>query len=412
MRILLSDGSGLTARQVAGRLATTGHDVDVLTPDPLALTRFTRRVRRLHRVPPYGADPLAWLDAALSVWSADRFDVLLPTQEQVAVLAACPDRLAAGRVVTVVPDFAALATVQDKVSAHRTLDRLGLPQPPTVVVPDADGLRRLGRVPGLRQTAHRHRLPRASCAWRTRGGPAAGRRARRRRRVRARRPVVVQVALDGPLVMVQSVFDRGRLVACHANLRVREGAGGGASHKESVDLPDVRDHLEVARRRAGVARRPVDGRHPGRRPSPLHRRQPAARGTGQRPPVGRRPGRPAGRAGTGRRTPVPSHPGCRACGPTRRSWPCSARPAATSEAGGAGRGGGGGPPGRRLPGERRGADSAPGRPPCRVPSAVAVAAMLVHPPSWRFFASNATTNYALSPDGWQALLALPGRPAG
>ena len=41
-----------------------------------------------------------------------------------------------------------------------------------------------------------------------------------------------------------------------------------------------------------------------------------------------------------------------------------------------------------------------------LPSAVAVAAMLAHPPAWRFFASNATTNYALSPDGWQALLAL------
>jgi len=37
---------------------------------------------------------------------------------------------------------------------------------------------------------------------------------------------------------------------------------------------------------------------------------------------------------------------------------------------------------------------------------VAVAAMLVHPPSWRYFASNATTNYALSPEGWQALLTL------
>ena len=84
---------------------------------------------------------VAWLDAALSVWSAGRFDALLPTQEQVAVLAACPDRLAAARVATVVPDFAALAAVQDKVAAHRTLDRVGLPQPPTTMVPEADGLR-------------------------------------------------------------------------------------------------------------------------------------------------------------------------------------------------------------------------------------------------------------------------------
>jgi hypothetical protein len=41
-----------------------------------------------------------------------------------------------------------------------------------------------------------------------------------------------------------------------------------------------------------------------------------------------------------------------------------------------------------------------------LPSVVAVVAMLVHPPAWRFFASNATVNYALSPGGWLALLAL------
>ena len=37
--------------------------------------------------------------------------------------------------------------------------------------------------------------------------------------------------------MAQSVFARGELVAAHACLRVREGAGGGASHKRSLDEP-------------------------------------------------------------------------------------------------------------------------------------------------------------------------------
>jgi hypothetical protein len=39
--------------------------------------------------------------------------------------------------------------------------------------------------------------------------------------------------------MVQAVFDHGRLVAAHANERVREGIGGGASHKRSLDRPDI-----------------------------------------------------------------------------------------------------------------------------------------------------------------------------
>ena len=45
MRVLLSDGSGLTARQVASQLCDAGHTVEVLTPDWLALTRFTRCVQ-------------------------------------------------------------------------------------------------------------------------------------------------------------------------------------------------------------------------------------------------------------------------------------------------------------------------------------------------------------------------------
>ena len=63
--------------------------------------------------------------------------------------------------------------------------------------------------------------------------------------------VLVQVPVDGPLVMVQSVFAHGALVASHANLRAAEGANGGASRKRSVDVPAVRDHLAALGRALG-----------------------------------------------------------------------------------------------------------------------------------------------------------------
>ena len=44
--------------------------------------------------------------------------------------------------------------------------------------------------------------------------------------------------------MVQALADEGRLVAHHANLRIREGVGGGASIKESIALPTMPEHLE------------------------------------------------------------------------------------------------------------------------------------------------------------------------
>jgi len=55
--------------------------------------------------------------------------------------------------------------------------------------------------------------------------------------------VLVQQLVPGPLVMVQSVFASGELVAFHACERVREGAHAGASHKRGLRLPEAREHL-------------------------------------------------------------------------------------------------------------------------------------------------------------------------
>jgi hypothetical protein len=230
MRVLMTDGSGLTARQTANRLSAAGHAVEALAPDPLCLCRFTRHVQRVRRVPVYGPDPLRWLDAALAAYQAGHFDVLFPTQEQVAVLASAPDRLRQAKVATAVPPFRALAAVQDKLSAFGTLSRLGLPQPRTA--PDADGWtffpayvkEPIGTASGgVRRVTSASQLAEAT----------AGRR------------VLVQAAADGPLAMCQSVVDHGLLVAFHANLRTGEGAGGGASHKRSASLPQAREWLEV-----------------------------------------------------------------------------------------------------------------------------------------------------------------------
>jgi hypothetical protein len=230
MRVLMTDGSGLTARQTANRLWSAGHEVEALAPDPFCLCRFTRHVQRIRRVPTYGSEPLAWLDAALAIYESDRFDVLFPTQEQVAVLASAPDRLSNSGVVTAVPPFSALRAVQDKVSAFATLTRLGLPQPRGSIRPEgwtvfpAYVKEPIGTASGgVRRVESPDELAHAS-----RSGRA-----------------LIQAAVDGPLAMCQSVFDHGSLVAFHANLRTGEGANGGASHKRSIDLPEARTWLEV-----------------------------------------------------------------------------------------------------------------------------------------------------------------------
>jgi Biotin carboxylase len=235
MRILLSEGSGLTSRQVAGQLGSLGHEVEILSSSKICLTRFTRHVRAVHDVPRFGLDPFGWLAAAERIAGERKTDLLFPTQEQVTVLSARRKHL---RVATIVPPFASLARVQDKISAFRTLKAIGAPQPQTFVISSADDLRDVAAYPifvkrpvstassGVRRATNAQEL-----------GAAA------REFGLGQSELIAQSQASGPLAMVQAVADRGRLVAHHACLRLREGVGGGASLKESIALPGLADML-------------------------------------------------------------------------------------------------------------------------------------------------------------------------
>ena len=243
MRVLLTEGSGLTSRQVATRLGELGHEVELLSSTALCLSRFTRYVRRVHAVPDFGRDPFAWLEAAISVASARRVDVIFPTQEQVTVLSALEDRLP---VPTVVPAFDALRRVQDKIAAAGLLGELGVPPPPTCVVRGEDALDAVEHFPvflkraistastGVRRAFDLDDLRRAFLELDGAHGE-----------------LLVQQQAEGPLAMVQAVADHGRLVAVHANVRVREGVNGGASSKESY--VDSRIEAHVQRLVSGLA---------------------------------------------------------------------------------------------------------------------------------------------------------------
>ena len=230
MRVLLSDGSGLTARQAATQLGVAGHEVHVVSPDPLCLARFTRHVKRVHPVPAYGRDPFGWLDRTLHVLRGGGFDALLPTQEQAAVLSLEADRVRKLGVAMAVPPFAALRRVQDKVAAHATLTELGLPQPDGFVARSAAALREPSLPAYLKKpigtATSGVQLVRDSAALRD-----------------VRPPVLVQKPVAGPVAMVQSVFDRGRMIALHANLRTRLGVNGGASEKRGIHDPVIERHV-------------------------------------------------------------------------------------------------------------------------------------------------------------------------
>jgi hypothetical protein len=402
MRVLLSDGSGLTARQAAAQLAVAGHTVEVLSPDPVCLARFTRRVRRVWRVPPYGPDPLRWLGAALSVYRSAGTDVLLPTQEQVAVLSACDDLVRAAGARTAVPSFAALSRVQDKLSAFATLAAVGLPQPEGAVLATPAQVTAWDRFPVFMKlpigtaTTGVHRIgDRAQLGGVVSAAEAAG--------AFGDGGVLAQLPAVGPLVMAQAVFADGALVACHANLRVREGAGGGASHKRSVLLPAVREHLQILGRQlrwhgALSADAILTGQGPlyiDVNPRLVEPANALRAGVDLVTPLielasGAAPGaRPAGRPGVATHQLLlavlgaAQRTGCR--------WPVIAELAAAARHGGDYRGST-----EELTPIRRDLWAA-------TPVAMAVAATLIRPASWRWFTSGSVASYSLSPAGWRQL---------
>jgi glutathione synthase/RimK-type ligase-like ATP-grasp enzyme len=236
MRVLLTEGSGLTSRQVVTRLGAMGHDVELVSSTPVCLSRFTRFVGKVHSAPRFGVDPNAWFDAANAIARDRAVDLVLPTHDQVAVLSARQAELC---VPTVVPPFQALCRVQDKVCAARCLSENGVMQPPSLIATRVEDLRQFVSFPafvkrpistassGVRRVASSEELDRAAREFGL-----------------GQVPILVQGQVDGPLAMVQAVVDRGRLIAHHANLRVREGIGGGASIKESLLLPSLETDLK------------------------------------------------------------------------------------------------------------------------------------------------------------------------
>jgi len=239
-RILLAEGSSLSARQAITVLGLAGHDLEICDPDPLCIGRFSRFVRRFHRCPGLGRDPMGYLAFLLDLLAREKFDVLLPTHEQGYLLAKIPARLASLTGIAL-PAFEDYANVLGKAGFSRLLTELRLPQPRTEIVSSAAELRRRIFFPAVVKAA----IGTAS------RGVRLVRDAGDLERVAAdfleadefSGEIVVQALAAGPLERAQAVFCHGHLVGAHAYRQIAEGAGGGDSIKESVSRPEVRAHL-------------------------------------------------------------------------------------------------------------------------------------------------------------------------
>jgi predicted ATP-grasp superfamily ATP-dependent carboligase len=237
-KILLSEGSSLSAREAITALGLAGHRLELLSSDPMCLGRFSRFVSRVHRAPASGADPDGYLGAVMDVVKRHNIDVLIPVHEQAYLFAAARKRLPPDLGIALA-DFEAFEQVQSKASLATLLTQLKVPQPKTDIVHSADEFESPRPYPFFVKAA----FGTASAGvWRV-----ADARQHDALLVRLQaqnafaESVVVQAAVSGSLERTQAVFDRGRLVASHIYRQVVEGPGGGDVLKISVVSAQVRE---------------------------------------------------------------------------------------------------------------------------------------------------------------------------
>jgi len=240
-RVLLSEGSSSSGRQTLYGLSDA-HEVGILDPDPLCLCRFSRRVHRFHRCPLHAKKPVAYLRHLLRTIDSGRYDVLLPTHEQVYLLARFREELGR-RVALALPDFKSLRLMQNKADFVRVLQDAGLPVPQTRFAASVDDLLQHDRYPCYIKLPHST----AGNGVRLAKGPEDIRRTaeefQRQGRLENVSEIVVQQPVAGIQSVVQTVFQNGRLVAAHCAEALRMGIGGGQLLRVSASHPQVIDDM-------------------------------------------------------------------------------------------------------------------------------------------------------------------------
>jgi len=242
LRILLSEGSSLSARQTITALSRCGYILDVCDPNPLCISRFSRFVRHYYRCPAVGTDPIDYLEFVLNQLTREHYDVLLPVHEQSFLFSKMRNGLPTG-VKVALANFDAFLQVQGKVAFARLMDQLSLPQPLTHIISTRDELETIDRFPCYIKTDY---STAGQGVWhvtnRTERDKVASELANSGL-LDGTSEIVVQAEAIGALCQTQAVFAHGHLLAFHCTKTRGVSVGGGHAARMGVDHPLVREHL-------------------------------------------------------------------------------------------------------------------------------------------------------------------------
>jgi len=242
-RVLVSEGSSLSSREIITALGVAGHKVGVCDSNAICLGRFSRFVTHFYRCPRFGEDPWTYMDFVIQIAAGGGWDVLFPAHEQALLFSREKARIPPG-IALAVADFRSFLEVQGKVSLVKTLARVSLPQPAWRVVRTKEELESESRFPFHLKADF---TTASKAVWRINNGEELRKKSSElssQGLLDGNEEFVIQEHVEGRLERVLAVFDRGGLVAMHGYRQLREGPGGGDIAKVSVFRPEVRRYME------------------------------------------------------------------------------------------------------------------------------------------------------------------------
>jgi predicted ATP-grasp superfamily ATP-dependent carboligase len=220
-----------------------GHRIGVCDPDPLCLGRFSRFVDHYYRCPALGEEPWAYLDFVVALLSQGGWEVLFPTHEQAFLFSREKVRIPPAVALAISP-FESFLQIQGKVALVRTLARLSIPQPASVLAQMQDDLEGCVRFPVYLKAEY---ATASTAVWRILNARELKSKFSELRSQGLWSPdqeFVIQEAVQGALERAQAVFHNGRLVAIHGYRQTVAGLGGGDVVKLSVRRPEVNRYVE------------------------------------------------------------------------------------------------------------------------------------------------------------------------
>jgi predicted ATP-grasp superfamily ATP-dependent carboligase len=242
IRVLIPEGSSLSGREAIAALGPLGYSLAVCDPNPLCVSRFSRFVGKFYRCPRMGSDPLAYLAFILDLLQREPFDVLLPVHENALLFSRACEKISR-YTHCAVSAFPAFERVQSKAAFTQLLADLELPQPPTRLVNHRSEIEAPPSYPFYVKTAYGTA---GFGTWRVDNEADLSSVIQALEKSGAfdqPTPILIQGVAPGVLEVVQSVFDRGELVAAHCYRQMAVGVGGSAAARIRIERPAVIQHL-------------------------------------------------------------------------------------------------------------------------------------------------------------------------